>query len=95
MIDLFGGSTLLASILNLKSLLLIVSMATAILGPSLWQGRRWWLWILPKAWRSGIDSADEVTRRRWARRATWMAWGVFFFVLMAWVLLTFSVKNRF
>ena len=84
MIDLFGGSSLLASILNLKSLLLLASMATAVLGPSLWRGRRWWLWILPKAWRAGISSADEATRRRWERRAIWIAWSVFFLVLSAW-----------
>jgi hypothetical protein len=94
MIDPFDGVRLWASIFSIKSLLLVVTIASALLGPQIWQGRRWWLWILPRDWRAGAASADEATRRRWLFRVKVTFWLIFGIALISWILLTLQVKYR-
>jgi hypothetical protein len=92
--DPFGGVLLWASILSLKSLALVVVIVTTFMGPSLWRGRKWWLWVLPRDWQKYVAGLSNEELRRWWRRTRIVLWVVFLALMISWMLMAYQVLNR-
>lgn len=88
------GVFLWASILGFKSLALVVTIVTAMMGPSLWNGRKWWVWILPRHWQHLISSQTNEDFRRFWWKVRIFCWVVFIALAGSWIALAYQVMNR-